>query len=84
MHRHVRHSTTEYISLNSHLCEACWQCIEACPNSVIGKIDMPFHKHARIENPDKCQGCRKCIKVCPQQAITAFSTKEVALPVKHY
>ena len=67
-----RHNTTEFIYLNGRLCEACWKCIETCPNGVIGKINMPFHKHVRIGNPDRCKGCQECVNVCQQHAINAY------------
>jgi uncharacterized Fe-S center protein len=68
---HFRHNATAYIFLNSRLCQACWECIESCPNGVIGKINLPFHRHARIDNAGKCTGCQKCVEACSQQAITA-------------
>jgi NAD-dependent dihydropyrimidine dehydrogenase PreA subunit len=74
----LRRHTTEYIYLNSHLCDACWKCIEACPNGVIGRVAMPFHKHAKIENPGQCNGCRVCVKTCPQKAIIAYNTVEAS------
>jgi NAD-dependent dihydropyrimidine dehydrogenase PreA subunit len=66
---HSRHHGTRYITLDSHACRGCWECIAACPESVIGKIDMPFHHHARIDNPENCKGCQKCVKACQEQAI---------------
>jgi NAD-dependent dihydropyrimidine dehydrogenase PreA subunit len=60
---------TEHIRLNTKLCKACWKCIEACPEGVIGRIRIPFHKHTVIENSFACTGCLKCIKACPEKAI---------------
>ncbi len=68
----IRRGTTGYIRLDTHLCRACWKCVETCPRGVIGKINLPFHKHAHINKPDGCKGCLKCVKVCPQEAITAY------------
>ena len=67
-----RHGFTAFIYLDSHKCRACWKCIETCPRGVIGKIDMLFHKHARVADPTRCKGCLKCVKACPQQAISAL------------
>lgn len=64
------HAHTPYITLNTHECEACWECIDCCPNHVIGKINLPWHKHAVIVSPDSCTGCLKCVKRCPAQALT--------------
>lgn len=70
--RHVRHEQTKFIRFDHHLCQACWNCIEVCPNDVIGKVNVLFglHKHARIKQPEKCKGCKKCVQVCPARAIT--------------
>lgn len=67
-----RRDGTKYITLNPRKCKACWICVEACPNSVFGKIDFIFHKHSRIDHAERCKGCQKCLKACPQQAITAY------------
>lgn len=69
-HFHSRnHMKTNFIIMNNRICKACWKCVTACPNDVIGKIDIFFHKHAHISQPDKCKGCSKCIKTCPENAI---------------
>jgi 2-oxoglutarate ferredoxin oxidoreductase subunit delta len=70
-----RQNATEYIYLDTAKCKACWKCIEACPNGVIDKVNLPFHKHARISCPEHCKGCLKCAKVCSQQAITPVHSK---------
>ena len=63
---------TEHIQLDPNLCQACWECVNNCPKQVLGKIDLPIHKHAKIVNPDDCIGCRKCVKSCQYGAITAI------------
>ena len=68
MRKH-NHLIKKFIEYNSRNCKACWQCLSACPNEVIGKIDIFFHKHAKISNPDKCIGCMKCVKSCEYNAI---------------
>ena len=60
---------TAYISLNTNLCQACWDCVKACPNEVIGKVDFFFHKHARIDYAQKCKGCGACAATCRCSAI---------------
>jgi NAD-dependent dihydropyrimidine dehydrogenase PreA subunit len=70
-HRIAKRNSTKYIRLDTRLCQACWKCIEACPNGVIGRIEFLFHKHTFIENANKCKGCQKCVKACLQQAITS-------------
>ncbi|MDR3217405.1 MAG: 4Fe-4S binding protein [Dysgonamonadaceae bacterium] len=44
-------------------------CVEACPENVIGKVHFLFHKHAVIRNPENCIGCLKCVSVCKYGAI---------------
>jgi NAD-dependent dihydropyrimidine dehydrogenase PreA subunit len=71
----ARHNETRYIFLDKRKCRACWECVESCPNGVIGKINLPFHQHARIDHPERCQGCRICVQACPEQAIIACQTE---------
>jgi NAD-dependent dihydropyrimidine dehydrogenase PreA subunit len=68
-----KNSKTQFIQFNSKNCRACWECIENCPNEVLGKIDFLGHKHARIENPDKCTGCLNCISVCEFNALSEIT-----------
>ncbi|MBR6431887.1 MAG: 4Fe-4S binding protein [Muribaculaceae bacterium] len=63
---------TAHIQLDPHRCQACWKCVNACPKQVLGKVDFPFHKHAKVVNPDECIGCKKCVKTCPHGAIEAL------------
>lgn len=72
--RNTRGQTkTKYILLDTRKCEACWKCIEVCPNNVIGRVNLPWHKHALIIKSDNCTGCTKCVKVCEFNAITKVS-----------
>jgi NAD-dependent dihydropyrimidine dehydrogenase PreA subunit len=66
-----RHTETRYIRLNTSRCQACWACVQVCPQRVFGKMDFRFHRHARIDQAENCQGCMRCLKVCPNQAILA-------------
>ena len=68
-----KHTRTNYIQLNTRKCKACWKCIEVCLNRVINKIDLPWHKHARIAAPDECNGCLNCINICPHDAYSVFN-----------
>ena len=56
--------------LDSRLCQACWKCLEVCPEQVLGKIDMRWHRHIRIRNAEACNGCKKCVRVCDSGALT--------------
>jgi len=63
------HTFTEYVRLNTHRCVACWKCIDNCPKKVFGKVDLPWHKHALIINPEGCSGCLRCVKGCEHGAL---------------
>jgi 2-oxoglutarate ferredoxin oxidoreductase subunit delta len=63
------HTRTPYIRIDTKKCKACWKCIESCPKNVIGKVDLLWYKHARINNEEKCTGCLKCVKVCDSGAL---------------
>lgn len=58
------HTRTPFIQLNTKKCKACWKCMAGCSNQVIGKVDLPWHKHALIVEPDSCTGCLNCIDIC--------------------
>ena len=65
---------TAYIAVDSHKCQACWECYEVCPKQVFGKIDvlgLGLHKHIYVKNPADCIGCKKCVNTCQYGAITA-------------
>ena len=62
---------TEHILIETHICQACWECVEACPKNVLGKVNiLGIHKHAIVKNSANCIGCYKCIKTCPNGAIS--------------
>lgn len=65
---------TNYIQLDTRKCEACWKCMEVCPNNVMGRVNLPWHKHALLIKSDNCSGCSKCIKACKFNAITKVKT----------
>ena len=60
---------TSFTRFDSGQCVECWKCIEACANKVIGKVNLPWHKHVRIVSPIECVGCMKCVKVCNVNAM---------------
>jgi uncharacterized Fe-S center protein len=66
-----KQNTTQHIQLNTGNCKACWACIEKCPKGVLGKIDIFFHRHAKIKNPAECTGCLQCLTACKFNAIIA-------------
>lgn len=61
----MKRITTAYVAINPRLCMACWECVEKCPQKVIGKTGLFIHRHVMFKNADACIGCGKCIKTCP-------------------
>ncbi len=59
-----RHTATKYIQVNTRFCEACWSCLDACSNDVLGKIEFGPHRHVRIDRAENCKGCKKCVNAC--------------------
>lgn len=64
---------TSYIQLDTKKCIACWECLAECENHVIGRINLPWHKHSRFVYSDDCSGCFKCINVCEPGALSKIS-----------
>jgi 2-oxoglutarate ferredoxin oxidoreductase subunit delta len=67
--RDRRRGATDFIVLDTHACDACWRCVEACPNEVLGRLSILFHKHAKIVASEACTGCLKCERVCETGAL---------------
>jgi ferredoxin len=66
-------AATAHVALDRGLCEACWQCIDACPNAVLGRVKFGPHRHAIVRSPDDCTGCLACVKACESGALTRLS-----------
>lgn len=65
--------STAHIMIDSHKCVACWDCIKACPQQVLGKVNiLGLHKHSRVRKASACIGCKKCIKTCQHEAILSL------------
>jgi NAD-dependent dihydropyrimidine dehydrogenase PreA subunit len=73
-HPRHNHFGTEFIKLDSHKCQACWKCVETCPNHVLGKVTFLKHRHARVDHAEACKGCQKCVRACPNAAISYLYT----------
>lgn len=63
-------ATTPFVTLDRSRCDACWECIAVCPESVLGKVDVWHHRHAVVRAGDRCQGCGRCIKACTAGALS--------------
>jgi ferredoxin len=67
---------TKFIQLDTGKCSACWNCQSVCKNDVIGRINLPWHKHARFVQSSNCTGCLKCVNVCEPGALMKISDKK--------
>lgn len=68
--RFERHlDATRCVRLYTKNCSACWKCIETCPKKLIGRVNLPWHKHARFRDVEACTGCLKCVRVCKSGAL---------------
>ncbi|MGA2503536.1 MAG: 4Fe-4S dicluster domain-containing protein [Anaerolineales bacterium] len=68
-HEFSHRRKNNFITMDTRRCEACWDCVEACPKQVLGKIDVIWHRHAIIRNAEACNGCKKCVRACESGAI---------------
>ncbi len=67
--REIRLPHTDFVSLDTRKCLACWLCVEACARQVLGKVSVLWHKHARLRAGKECTGCLKCVSVCSPKAL---------------
>ena len=79
--RRARRVASPFVTLDRSRCEACWECIAVCPESVLGKIDVWFHHHAVVSAGDRCLGCRRCVKVCAAGALSVRRDSGGPIPV---
>ena len=70
MKRSRNNTFTAFVTLDTGKCKACWLCMDACSRGVIGRVNLPWHKHALLTAGGKCTGCRKCVAVCKYGALT--------------
>ncbi len=61
---------TDHVLLDRRQCEACWECIEACPKEVLRAVSIGPHRHAVVDRPEDCTGCLACVKACESGALT--------------
>jgi len=51
--------------VDKNLCNACEECVEACPTEVISMVDGK----AWVD-PEECIDCEACVDACPEEAIS--------------
>ncbi|MBN1321231.1 MAG: 4Fe-4S binding protein [Thermoleophilia bacterium] len=81
-----RHGT-DHVAADTRLCEACGECVEACPRGVLSVKGPSFHRHVRFDHPEECRGCGKCVEACPHGAMVlrehdAMDTKAGGAPTR--
>ncbi len=55
------------MKIDHDLCSLCLDCVEVCPNGVIGCEDT--NDRIAILNQEECIVCRQCEEVCVSKAI---------------
>lgn len=71
--RFINSKCTVYVHLDTQKCIACWECQEICPHDIIGKVNMPWHKHAKFVKPEACTGCLNCVNTCQHSALSIIN-----------
>jgi Fe-S-cluster-containing hydrogenase component 2 len=66
--RRSRRRSTKYVRVDTGRCTGCWKCLDECTQGALGSLNLWFHKHVVIRDPEKCRGCKRCIAVCPNGA----------------
>ena len=51
--------------VDKNLCNACEECVEACPTEVISMVDGKA-----FVDPEECIDCEACVEECPEGAIS--------------
>ncbi len=62
------------ITIDNDKCEACLQCVEECPRSVLEYDEKK--KTIKVVDLENCSLCRTCEKNCQNQAITVNLTQD--------
>ncbi|MBN1631818.1 MAG: 4Fe-4S binding protein [Thermoleophilia bacterium] len=70
--RTPRHGT-DYVQADTSLCEACGDCVEACPSAVLSVKGPWFHRHVRFDHPEECRGCGRCVSACTHGAMVLIA-----------
>lgn len=59
------------ITVDEEKCQACGDCVDACPQELIALAEENGKKYAMFKgDPDDCIGCYSCESSCEEGAIT--------------
>ncbi len=59
------------VTVDIEKCQACGDCVDACPNELLAIVEESGKKHAIFKgDPDECIGCYSCESTCEEGAIT--------------
>ena len=59
------------VKVDANKCEACGDCVDACPNELIALIEENGKQFAMFTgNAEDCIGCYSCESTCPEGSIT--------------
>jgi Fe-S-cluster-containing hydrogenase component 2 len=70
--RRSRRRSTKYVRVDAGKCTGCWKCLDECTQGALGSLNLWFHKHVVVRDPEKCHGCKRCIAVCPNGVFEAL------------
>jgi ferredoxin len=78
----IKFKETKFIRINVRQCNGCRECIEVCPEQVLGMTRHAPRTHIRVLDAESCTGCKKCVKVCKNEAIlyTYMPPQRQAMP----
>ncbi len=59
------------VTVDVDKCQACGDCIDACPNELMVLAEENGKKYAMYEgDPDDCIGCYSCESSCEEGAVS--------------
>ncbi len=59
------------ITIDKEKCEACGDCVDTCPNEILGLVEDGGKMYAMLTgSADDCIGCYSCESTCEQGALT--------------
>lgn len=57
------------VQIDIEKCDACWNCIDTCPNQSLEKANNGTKNHTKVK-ADDCIDCYLCVDQCNTGALT--------------